>query len=107
MRVKLIEIYFPYCIERIPSGKYVILNRDYKPLGMTIKGHVDYEPHAITLRMTPEKASQLSWEGKGDISRIYLYRTLHGLTTKPGWGAYCERLKVLAEMTSSSGTKKG
>ncbi|MEL6384212.1 MAG: hypothetical protein AAFQ89_17510 [Cyanobacteria bacterium J06626_18] len=105
MNVKLIKTQFPYCIHRIEDGRYVILNRNYKPLGMTREDSVDwvdYAPHAIELRLTPKRIEQLDAQGNGSESRVYLYYSIHTVTQADEWAAYCKRLKVLALMTTST-----
>lgn len=61
---------FPYCICRMQSGKWTLLNRFYKPIGtMDTKKHYDYNEYSLFLELsksdinflasgekTPEKA---------------------------------------------------
>lgn len=65
--------FLPYCIQKTPSGRYVILNRSYKPVGTKSKDYVDYEPHAVKLKMTGRMAAGLSHNGSTDVNEIYLY----------------------------------
>lgn len=41
------SVHLPYCIKKLPSGAYVVLNREYKPLGFKTREHVDYEAYPI------------------------------------------------------------
>lgn len=88
--------HFPYCLDQQPDGSYAVLNRRYKPIGVTTNEHVDYmtAPGRVRLkRMGPATARALSHNGSGDVSRIYLYDD--GSTPDRGQrelSAYLERL---------------
>ena len=54
----------PYCLERLADGRYVLLNRSYKPVGMTTTDWVDYTDHAICLPdLDPATATAMSFKG--------------------------------------------
>ena len=40
----------PYCVQRLPDGSYIALNRDYKPLGFIDCGWVRYEDYPARFR---------------------------------------------------------
>ena len=40
----------PYCLQRLPDGSYIALNRDYKPLGFIGCGWVRYEDYPARFR---------------------------------------------------------
>ena len=66
--------HFVYCVKRIQDGRYVLLNRHYKPIGQVNRSSwANYEDHAIKLRITQKIADRLSWEEHTDINNIYLY----------------------------------
>ncbi|MDV2992861.1 MAG: hypothetical protein N4J56_002515 [Chroococcidiopsis sp. SAG 2025] len=44
-------VYLPYCIQKQANGKFVVLNRHYKPLGTLSSDWVDYAPHEVKLRL--------------------------------------------------------
>lgn len=88
--------HFPYCLDRQSDGSYAVLNRRYKPIGMTTGEHVDYmtAPGRVRFkRMGPATARALSFEGSENLDRIYLYDD--GSTPDRGpreLAAYLERL---------------
>lgn len=95
-------VYMPYCIEQLSDGRYIVLNRRYKPLGMHTKDWVTYETHpsAHQLKISPAVARKLSWNESADTQRIHLY----GDSCVPSASdvhlrAYAERLRVLMELT--------
>ena len=68
------SIYMPYCIQQISDGRHVVLNRKYKPLGVTSNAWVEYQNYAVKFKgLTAKKAAKLSWEGSEDLARIFLY----------------------------------
>ncbi len=66
---------FPYCLDRLADGRYIALNRNYKPLGIQTGEWVKYEEHpsAMPLKITAKDAEKLSWSGSDALDRIYLY----------------------------------
>jgi len=38
-------IFLPYCIQRLEDGRYVVLNRNYKPLGFRTTEFLRYEDY--------------------------------------------------------------
>ena len=95
-------VHLPYCLDRLPDGRYVILNREYKPLGFKTRDRVDYGAYPIAVKLkdlTEAKAAKLSHEGSENLDRIYLYND----ATVPTRSAvhmrsYLERLQVLMSL---------
>jgi hypothetical protein len=67
------QVFFPYNIHRVDAGLYVVLNRNYKPLGMGTDEFVNYADYAVPLRITAAQAAKMSWNGATDVASIYLY----------------------------------
>ncbi len=93
--------HMPYCIQRLEDGRYIVLNRHYKPLGETTREWVTYETHptACALQITARQAAQIDWDGRDSLDRIYLYNdgcipTESEAHTK----AYLDRLAVLMNL---------
>ncbi|MFA7278620.1 MAG: hypothetical protein WC100_00830 [Sterolibacterium sp.] len=90
--------HFPYCLQRLKDGRYIILNRRYKPIGNQGTNWVDYEtdPTVVKIRMTKATAKKLSWKGSEDVEVIHLYND--GCIPTNGAAhmtAYCKRLAIL------------
>lgn len=91
--------HMPYCLIRQASGGYVLVNRDYKPLGFTASRFETYANYPIEVsfkKLTPAVAAQLSYKGAPDLERIYLY----GDSCTPSGDldhirAYLDRLAIL------------
>ncbi|MFZ3180507.1 MAG: hypothetical protein WA156_09925, partial [Methylocystis silviterrae] len=95
-------IHLPYCLEKVDGEKYVVLNRDYKPIGFKTDNFVTYNdyPIAISIKsLTPAVAAKISWEGSSSIERIYLYNDASvPILNATNMTNYIERLKVLAKL---------
>jgi len=96
------SVYLPYCLKRQPDGRYVVLNREYKPLGFKTNDYVHYEqyPIAVMLKgLTPRVVAKISHEDSTDVTTIFLYNdgcvpTHSAVNMK----AYLDRLAMLAKL---------
>lgn len=67
------SIFLPYCLRKLSDGRYVVLNRRYKPVGLKAKDHVEYEEYSVNLKgIGPATAAKLSWEADPNTDNIYL-----------------------------------
>jgi hypothetical protein len=60
--------HMPYCLMKLPSGNYLVVNRTYKPIGFASNAWVDYESTGATFRLkglTQKLAAKISYDGKG------------------------------------------
>ncbi|MCF8156418.1 MAG: hypothetical protein K9K35_10470 [Rhodoferax sp.] len=92
----------PYCLERLQDGSYLLLNRQYKPLGVMSKEWVDYETQPSRMRfkraLSAKQIAALSWCASTDPARIYLYNDgCVPTATDSAWSAYSARLNRLAK----------
>lgn len=90
-----------YCLDRMPDGSYVALNRRYKPIGYTSGEWVKYEELPVRFKfkraLSAQQIASISYCGDTAAERIYLYND--GCIPTDGaanWSAYSERLKRLA-----------
>ena len=97
---RFISIYMPYCLERQPCGRYAVLNRHYKPLGVLSKDYVDYAKVGTLakIRMTAKDAIAISFDFNPRTSRVYLYDSgSHPLNNAQCMQSYMARLSILAK----------
>jgi hypothetical protein len=89
--------HFAYCIKEVIPGWFVILNRDYKPLGYLGREWVDYRDYMVKIKgLGPAKAKRLSYKGSTDLSDIMLYNDGCIPTRSPEFeAAYNKRLSIL------------
>lgn len=94
-------IFLPYCLKRLEDGRYIILNRRYKPLGVGGNEWVVYETHpsAGNIKITPAIARKLSWKGSDDVDFIHLYSdSCIPADSDVHLRSYSERLSVLMQL---------
>lgn len=92
--------YFPYCIKEVKKDRFVILNREYKPLGQTHYGRANYKEHMVKIkRMTSRMAAKLSIHGDENLETIQLYNDGCVPESSPEHAAaYFARLRMLMRM---------
>src|SRR5712692_1541665 len=71
-------LFMPYCLQKQADGKWVVLNRNYKPLGMWPAkgaGHIKYDDYSVEMPLTDKRAALLSWNGRrpDDKGCVWLY----------------------------------
>jgi hypothetical protein len=95
-------VHMPYCLKRLDDGRYVVLNRDYKPLGFRTRERVVYESFPIAVKfkgLTKKLAAKLSWDGSANLESIFLYNDATVPTdSAKRMTAYLERLAILAKL---------
>ena len=97
--------FLPYCLDRQEDGRWVILNRDYKPLGMLTRDFVRYEDHAVAAYLGGLTAAvrQRLEDRDNSPDRIYLYDDGSVPTSsKEAWAKYSSKLEALAKLTVST-----
>lgn len=94
-------IFLPYCIKRLTDGRYIILNRRYKPLGTFTNEYIVYETHpsAAHIDITESIAKKLSHDHSDDMNVIQLYSDACIPTdSDKHLRAYSDRLAVLMQL---------
>jgi hypothetical protein len=93
----------PYCLQKTSDGRWLVLNRNYKPLGVTSKEWVDYDGHpdrlmlhSRTVAAIAKAAVRVIADRPSDPGIIYLYDEATMPTeSAANWGAYAKRLSLL------------
>lgn len=75
--------FLPYCLKQVEKGRYLVLNKEYKSVGMFTDEPDDYEPYTVKIRMTNKMAKTLSFDESPNIEQIYLYSDGCIPTTNP------------------------
>src|SRR5690606_41622482 len=76
LKEELRHTHFPYCLDRQEDGSYVLLNRNYKPIGFMTESWVNYEEHPVGVMvkgMTAELAAELDIRSRDKLDSIHLY----------------------------------
>lgn len=99
------SIYFPYCIEKQNDGIWVLLNREYKPVGFNTNESFSYSDFPVSAKLSgigPGIADKLSYSGKAEGDRIYLYNDgCNPINSKDNMDAYMEKLVILGKLKIS------
>lgn len=95
------QVFLIYCLDRMPDGSYVALNRFYKPVGLTSTDWVEYEQFPVRFKfkraLSAKQIAALSCHGDTAAERIYLYADGSVPTASAAnWAVYAGRLERLA-----------
>ena len=105
LKDKLRHTHFPYCLDRLKDGRYVLLNRNYKPVGFMIDELVTYEDYPIGVHLkglTPTVAAKIDARGRDNLDRIYLYNDGCTPDSSPkDMEAYLQRLAIVMNLKIS------
>lgn len=94
-----ISVVLPYCLKRLEDGTYVILNREYKPIGFKTREHIEYEDFPITHKIkgiTKKTAEKLSWKGDNNLDTIFLYDGTN-IISSIKMNLYLEKIKIISK----------
>jgi len=96
------SVFLPYCLDKQSDGRYVVLNREYKPIGFKTTENIEYEDYPICVELkgiTSTTAAKLSYKGDPNTDRIYLYND-GCVPTKSAehMKSYLKRLEILAKL---------
>ena len=99
-------VYLPYCLQLQDDGSYLVLNRRYKPVGITRTDWIDYEAYPVSMRfkraLSVAQIRALDCRGRESRDVIYLYDDGSIPTqSAAAWAAYSARLARLAGYTVS------
>lgn len=95
------QVFLIYCLDRMPDGSYVALNRFYKPVGLTSTDWVEYEQFPVRFKfkraLSAKQIAALSCHGDTAAERIYLYADGSvPMASAANWAVYASRLERLA-----------
>ena len=69
------SIYMPYCLQKQDDDSYLVLNREYKPVGFNTKDYIRYEDFPVATKLKgigSGIAKQLSYKDSDNIGTIYV-----------------------------------
>jgi hypothetical protein len=93
-------VFLPYCLKKQSDGSYVVLNRDYKPIGLKTMDHINYEKYRVKIPgLKARLAAVLSISKSVDVENIYLYDDKTSPTQgKKNMTAYLDKLEILSKL---------
>ncbi|QLH51320.1 MAG: hypothetical protein HWD57_17045 [Candidatus Accumulibacter cognatus] len=96
------SIYLPYCIQQNPDGSWVVLNREYKPVGFNTNDYIKYEDYPVSVKLKglgPSTLEKLSYSGQVSGNRIYLYNDgSNPVLGSAEMKAYLKRVELLSKL---------
>jgi hypothetical protein len=95
-------VYFPYCIEKCADGSWVLLNRNYKPIGFNTSEFINYSDYPVAMKIKglgQSTLKKLSYKDEEPGDRVYLYNdgcipTMSGAAMS----AYLKKLEILLNL---------
>ena len=97
------SIYLPYCLELQPNGTWLVLNRDYKPVGFNTDQHIKYEEYPVSVKLkglTKLRLAKLSSKAEFASNRVFLYDDGCVPTHSAAhMKSYMEKLEILAKLS--------
>ena len=96
------SVVLPYCLKKIGKNEYIVLNREYKPVGFKTFKRLKYEDYPISIRiknLTRKKITEISWNSDSNNELIFLYND-ECIPTKnqDKMNKYLKRLEILAKL---------
>ncbi len=96
------SVVLPYCLKRMKDKTYIVLNREYKPIGFNTREHIKYENFILNHKVkgiTNKIAEKLSCDGSDSLEVIYLYNDGSIPTSSVSkCESYFEKLKILLKL---------
>lgn len=95
----MLKIYLPYCVQRVEGDLWVVLNRDYKPLGVPKGEWIDYRPHALPMKISEKQMAAIDCQGRPGPNEFWLYDDgCVPADSAEKWLAYQARLQRLSAL---------
>jgi hypothetical protein len=95
------SVYLPYCLKKQKDGSFIVLNREYKPLGFNSRENFIYEDYPISSKIkgiTAKTIENIAYDGKIKDGFIFLYNDgCIPTKSKLNMTKYLERLEILAK----------
>ncbi len=97
-------VYFPYCLQKQEDGSWVLLNRNYKPIGFNTAGFIKYEEYPVSMKIKglgPETLKKLSCKGENPSEIVYLYDDgCNPSSSDLAMSKYLEKIAILLKLQS-------
>jgi hypothetical protein len=98
-------VYFPYCIQKQDDDSWVLLNRNYKPVGFNTSDFINYGDHPVSMKLKgigPATLKKLSYKEEEPSNMIYLYNDgCVPTSSASAMSAYLAKLEILMSLHSA------
>lgn len=97
------SIYFPYCLKKQDDGSWVVLNREYKPVGFNTNDFIEYKNYPVATKfkgLGPATLNKLAYSGNAEgHDDVFLYNDGCVPTdSAENMEAYMKKLQLLAKL---------
>lgn len=90
------ETLFPYCLQRQEDGRWLVLNRNYQPIGHLNNDRTEVRTKFCLKGLGPTTRQKLCVHGSGG-DKICLYNDgCHPMASRDNWVKYQKKLAILA-----------
>ena len=107
MRTRFLCRFLPYCLQRQEDGSYLVLNREYQPLGLERGQLSEVGRKGSTVkieRLGTAVAEGLSYQ---EESQLYLYGADCFPPDSPeNWDAFCQKLRLLGGLVVDTAPRR-
>ncbi len=96
--------FFPYCMKRQEDGSWVLLNRNYKPIGFNTDEYVIYDQHPVSIKLKGLREKTLkALSCDGELSdNIFLYNdSCTPSSSTSAMTAYLKKLEILLKIKNN------
>ena len=96
----IISVALPFCLKRLEDGTYILLNREYKPIGFKTKEQIEYKNFPVTHKIkgiTKKTVEKLSWKGDNNLDTIFLYDGKNITSSINKMNLYLEKIKIISK----------
>lgn len=95
-------VYFPYCLQKQKDESWVLLNRNYKPVGFNTDEFLNYDDYPVSIKLKglgTATLKKLSYTGEVSGDMVYLYNDGSVPTGDPAsMKAYLKKLEILLKL---------
>lgn len=98
-------VYFPYCIQKQEDDSWVLLNRNYKPVGFNTSDFINYGDYPVSIKLKGiglATLKNLSYNDEETSNMVYLYNdSCVPSGSASAMSAYLKKLEILMKLQSA------
>ncbi|WNC72726.1 hypothetical protein RGQ13_01725 [Thalassotalea psychrophila] len=102
--VNVRAVYFPYCIQKKEDGSWLMLNRNYRPVGFNTDDFLKYDELPVSIKLKgigPATLKKLSYKGEASDT-VYLYNDgCVPTSSETAMSSYLKKLEILLKLQSA------
>ncbi|MEI8609954.1 hypothetical protein P4S70_13575 [Enterovibrio sp. Hal110] len=98
-------VYFPYCLEKQEDGSWLLLNRNYKPVGLNTGEFIDYDQYPVSMKIKglgPATLRKLSHHDGELGNKVFLYNgSCVPTSSAEAMSKYLKKLEIILRLKSA------